>query len=127
MATPGSKRKRSARGGTRIPCEIAVTLVSLDPHEPFSEPGQVILANLRGCAVRSPRPVPAGTVLRLQGLPAKNEVDARVINCISLGQYEHLWLLGLALDESGNIWGIETVPEDWDEDDGGDQDLLKQA
>lgn len=71
--------------------------------------------------------MPAGTVLRLQGLPAKNEVDARVINCISLGQYEHLWLLGLALDESGNIWGIETVPEDWDEDDGGDQDLLKQA
>jgi hypothetical protein len=23
------------------------------------------------------------------------------------------WLLGLALDEPGNVWGIATPPEDW--------------
>jgi hypothetical protein len=35
------------------------------------------------------------------------------VNCISLGQYEKLWLLGLALDEPGNVWGIQSPPEDW--------------
>jgi hypothetical protein len=92
-----------------------VTLTSLDPGDPFSQSCQVILANLGGCAVRSPRPVAPGTVVRLEGLPTGSEVVARVVNCISLGQFEHFWLLGLALNESGNVWGIENAPEDWRE------------
>jgi hypothetical protein len=36
-----------------------------------------------------------------------------VVNCISIGQYEKLWLLALALDEPGNVWGIQSPPEDW--------------
>jgi hypothetical protein len=102
-----------ARGGTRIPCEIDVVLSNLDPRDSFSEPCKIILANLGGCAARSPRPVPTGTVVHLNGLPTRSPVAARVVNCISLGQYEKLWLLGLALHESGNVWGIRTVPEDW--------------
>jgi hypothetical protein len=49
----------------------------------------------------------------LEGLPEKRSVTARVVNCISLGDYEKFWFLGLALDEPGNVWGIETPPEDW--------------
>jgi hypothetical protein len=49
----------------------------------------------------------------LEGLPAKHSVTARVVNCIFLGQYEKFWLVGLALDEPGNVWGIEKPPEDW--------------
>jgi hypothetical protein len=30
-----------------------------------------------------------------------------------MGQYEKLWLLGLALDEPGNVWGIQSPPPDW--------------
>lgn len=101
------------RGGTRIPCDIPIVLISQDPGDPFSQPCNVILANLRGCAARSPRPVPTGTIVHLDGLPARPQVPARVINCISLGQYEKLWLLGLALQEFGNVWGLETVPDDW--------------
>jgi len=37
-------------------------------------------------------------------------VTARVVNCIPI---EKFWLLGLALDEPGNIWGIHSPPEDW--------------
>ena len=96
-----------------MPCEIPVTLASLDPHNPFSESCQVILANLGGCAARSPRPVPPGSVVQLKGLPNQNEVAACVVTCISLGQFEKLWLLGMALQESGNVWGIECVPDDW--------------
>ena len=102
-----------ARGGTRIPCEIPITLTSQDPRDPFSQSCKIILANLRGCAARSPRPVQRGTVVHLTGLPAKTQVAARVVNCISLGEYEKLWLLGLALDEAGNVWGIDPVPDDW--------------
>lgn len=88
-------------------------LASLDPRNPFSEPCQVILANLAGCAARSPRPLPPGSIVQLKSLPTNAEVTARVVNCISLGQFEKLWILGLALEESGNVWGIEPVPDDW--------------
>jgi len=50
-------------------------------------------------------------------LPANPDVAARVVHCISLGPLEHFWLLGLALNESGNVWGLENVPEDWKEQD----------
>ncbi|HTS07292.1 MAG TPA: hypothetical protein VMP68_17050 [Candidatus Eisenbacteria bacterium] len=113
MGTPGAKPERSERGGTRIPCEISATLTIRDAREPFSQQCLIILANLRGCAVRSPAPIPVGTEVWLAGLPAQPEVSAHVVTCISLGQFEHLWLLGLALVEPGNVWGIENVPEDW--------------
>jgi hypothetical protein len=115
LATLSSRPEKSSRGGTRIPCEIPVTLTSLDPGQSFSQPCLIILANLGGCAVRSPRPVNPGTVVYLNGLPTGTEVAARVVNCISLGEFEHFWLLGLALNESGNVWGIESAPEDWRE------------
>jgi len=36
-----------------------------------------------------------------------------VVNCISVAGSGNLWLLGLALDEPGNVWGITTPPDDW--------------
>lgn len=105
--------KTETRGGTRIPCEIPITLISLDPLLPFSEPCQIILVNLRGCAVRCSRSVPMGMTVHLEGLPTATTVTARVVNCISLGKHEKLWILGMLLAEPGNVWGIESVPEDW--------------
>ncbi len=97
-----------------MPCEIPVTLSVDDPGGLASYPCHVILANLRGCAVRSPHPVEAGTVVHLSGLPSSGSVAARVVRCISLGEFEKLWLIALALvDQFGNIWGLEHVPEDW--------------
>ncbi|OLE13943.1 MAG: hypothetical protein DMG99_13035 [Acidobacteria bacterium] len=101
------------RGGTRIPCDIPITLTSLDPRDQFSHPCVVILVNLRGCAVRSPRPVHSGTIVCLESLPTKTPVEARVVHCISLGEFEKLWLLGLSLNEAGNVWGINPMPADW--------------
>jgi len=103
------------RGGTRIPCEIPVVVTSSDPPHAFSERCQIILANLGGCAARSSRPIAIGTIVHLDGLPTRLRVTARVINCISLGHFEKQWLLGLALDEPGNVWGIESAPQDWQE------------
>jgi hypothetical protein len=48
----------------------------------------------------------------LEGLPNCN-ITARVVNCISFGEHEKFWLLGMALDEPGNVWGVKTPPKDW--------------
>ncbi|HXJ88921.1 MAG TPA: hypothetical protein VMS18_19040 [Candidatus Binatia bacterium] len=108
-----AEKKTGARGGTRIPCEIPITLVSLDPANPLTETCVVILVNPQGCAVRFGHPLAVGTTVRLERLPAGGSVIGRVVNCISVGQYEKLWLLGLALDEPGNVWGIPSPPQDW--------------
>ena len=105
--------KTGVRRGTRIPCEIPITLTSVDPAHPFSEPCLIILVNPQGCAARFRRPLEVGSAVRLEGLPASNNVIARVVNCISIGEYEKLCLLGLALDEPANVWGIQSPPEDW--------------
>jgi hypothetical protein len=109
----GPPDKKSLRRGTRIPCEIPITLTVLDPAQPFSGACLVILINPQGCAARFARPLEIGAEVRLEGLPAARNVTARVVNCISMGQYEKLWLLGLALDEPGNVWGIQSPPDDW--------------
>jgi len=106
-----SVKKASQRDGTRIPCAIPIILRSLDPARPLSEQGEIVLVNLRGCAVRFTRALQIGSAVELQGLPTN--VTARIVNCISLGKRENLWLLGLELDGPGNVWGIETVPPDW--------------
>ena len=101
------------RHGTRIPCEIPITLTTLHPYRPFSDECLVILVNPQGCAARFSHPLEIGATVHLEGLPADKNVTARVVNCISMGRYEKLWLLGLALDEPGNVWGIPSPPEDW--------------
>ena len=75
----------------------------------------IILANPQGCAVRFNHPLEIGVGVWLEGLPVTG-VTARVVNCISIAGPANLWLLGLALDEPGNIWGITTPPEDWNVD-----------
>jgi hypothetical protein len=106
-------RTEGRGGGTRVPCEIPVTLSSLHPVQSFSEPCQVVLVNLRGRTASVRRPIRVGLAVRLQGLPAGANVTTRVVNCISLGEHERRWLLALALDEPGNVWGIPMPPEDW--------------
>jgi hypothetical protein len=109
----GPTDKKNLRRGTRIPCEIPTTLTVLDPAQPFSGACLVILVNSQGCAAHFARRLEIGAEVRLEGLPAARNVTARVVNCISMGQYEKLWLLGLALDEPGNVWGIQSPPDDW--------------
>jgi hypothetical protein len=101
------------RRGTRVPCEIRASLICLDLPRRSFEPCLIVLVNPQGCGARFGRPLEIGTHVRLEGLPEKRSTNARVVNCISLGQYEKFWLLGLTLDEPGNVWGIEKPPEDW--------------
>jgi hypothetical protein len=102
------------RRGTRIPVHIKVSVTSLDATKWFTEPGLVILANQHGCALRIRRSASVGTPVILEGLTSTRKMAAaRVVNCISIGEYENLWLLGLELQEPGNVWGIDAPPDDW--------------
>jgi hypothetical protein len=73
----------------------------------------IIIANPQGCGLKLTRPLEIGTRVQIQGLVTTRNVIARVVNCISLGQYEKFWFLGLALHEPENVWGIQNPPEDW--------------
>ena len=79
----------------------------------FPSQSQTLLLNPQGCVARFRRPLEIGAAVRLEGLPTRTAVTARVVNCIRIGEYQKFWLLGLALDEPGNVWGVQTPPEDW--------------
>jgi hypothetical protein len=112
LGNSGPRNKQMHRFGTRIPCQIPAQLTSLDPTRPFADSCVVILVNPQGCAAHFCRPVEIGTAVELEGLPS-GRVTAQVVNCISLGEHQKRWLLGLTLREPGNVWGVETPPEDW--------------
>jgi hypothetical protein len=99
-----------------VPVHIPVTVTSLDASNWFSESGLIILANQHGCAIRIARPISLGTSIVLEELPSdRKTASANAVNCISLGEYEKFWLVGLELHQPGNVWGIETPPNDWSE------------
>jgi hypothetical protein len=101
------------RRGTRINRKIPIILTSLDLANPFSEEAVTLLVNPQGCAARFGRALEIGTTIRLDGLPVGRSVVARVVNCIKPEKYAKFWILGLTLDEPGNVWGIESPPADW--------------
>jgi hypothetical protein len=110
----GAVKETTERSGTRVPCEIEATLRSADESCPFSEPCRIVLANLQGCVLKIYRALDVGSAVILEGLPAAAKITGRIITSIPLGKHEKaFWLLGVAIDEPGNVWGISNPPEDW--------------
>jgi len=113
MAT-GAIKKARERSGTRVPCEIEAILTGADESCSLREPCRIVLANLQGCALTIYRAVDVGSAVILEDLPGVSRMTGRVITSISLGKHgEAFWLLGVAIDEPGNVWGISNPPEDW--------------
>ncbi len=106
--TPEAQRR-----SIRIRWEISIRLTSLDPATPFTEQAQTLVVNPQGCGVRLGRPLPPGLPVQIDGLPGGISVTATVANCVSLGTGSNLWLVGVALDEPANVWGVQTPPADW--------------
>lgn len=108
------KSPESARRSTRIRAQIPLRVTSLDPATPFSESGHTLVLNPQGCGVRLTRALEPGLAVSLDHLPAGKSVTARVANCVPLGTGGLWWMVGIALDEPGNVWGIRPAPADWD-------------
>jgi hypothetical protein len=103
---------------TRVRVEIPVRLATLAPAPVFAEQSHTLVVNPQGCGVKLSRALDPGTRVLLDGLPAGGHVNARVANCLPLGSDGKAFLLGLALETPGNVWGIQKPPADWDAADG---------
>lgn len=107
------KSYEAARRSTRIRAQIPFRLVSLDAAIPFSEHCHTLVVNTEGCGVRLSRPLEAGMPVLLDELPGGTSAPARVANCVPLGTGSKYWLVGIALEQPGNIWCIQPAPADW--------------
>jgi hypothetical protein len=103
----------AARRSTRIRAQIPFRLASLDPAVSLDEHCHTLVVNTEGCGVRLNRPLEPGLQVLLNELPGGGSASARVANCVPLGTGSNFWLVGLALDEPGNIWCIQPAPADW--------------
>ena len=103
----------SSRRSTRIRAQIPLRVTSLDPAVEFSENCHTLVVNTQGCGVRLSRSLDPGFEVQLDQLPTGKIVAARVANSVPLGADHKYWLVGLAMEESGNIWGIHPAPADW--------------
>ena len=103
----------SARRSTRIRAQIPLRVTSLDPATPFSESGYTLVLNTQGCGVRISRALEPGLPVSLDDLPGGKSVSARIANCVPLGAGGQWWMVGIALDEPGNVWGVHPAPPDW--------------
>lgn len=98
---------------TRVRVEMPLRLATIAPAALFAEDTHTLVVNPQGCGVKLSRALDPGTRVLLDGLPGDMQVTARVANCLPLGNDGKWYLLGLALDEPGNIWGITEPPDDW--------------
>src|SRR4029077_494637 len=99
---------------TRVRAQIPLRVTSLDPATQLSESCHTLVVNPHGCGVRLPCPLEPGMPVRLDDLPGGNHATARVANCVPLGTENKYWLVGLALDQAGNVWCIHPTPADWE-------------
>jgi len=113
MMSAASKQSESPRRMTRVRVEIPVRVATLAPAPVFAEQSHTLVVNPQGCGVKLSRALDPGTRLLLDGLPGGVHVNARVANCLPLGTDGKFFLLGLALESPGNVWGIQNPPADW--------------
>jgi len=108
-----TKSYEAARRGTRIRAQIPLRISSLDPALEFSEHCLTLVVNPLGCGARLSRPLEPGLGVQLDELPTGRAVTGRVANCVPLGAGAKFWLVGIALEQPGNVWGIHPAPADW--------------
>lgn len=101
---------------TRVRVEIPVRVATLAPAPVFAEQSHTLVVNPQGCGVKLSRALDPGTRVLLDGLPGGVQVNARVANCLPLGTDGKFFLLGLALESPGNVWGIPQPPGDWSDE-----------
>ena len=104
---------RAARRSTRLRVEIPVTVTSLDRKHPFSAKCVALVVSPQGCGIRASQALPLETPVLLNDLPGGGSVSARVATCLPLGNDGKYFLIGVALYNHANVWGIANPPDDW--------------
>jgi hypothetical protein len=104
---------RATRRSTRLRVQIPVTLTSMDRRHPFAAQCVVLVVSPQGCGFRTSQALPLETPVLLSDLPGGGSASARVATCLPLGNDGKYFLIGVALYNHGNVWGIADPPEDW--------------
>ena len=107
---------RAARRSTRVRVQIPVTVTSMDRKNPFSATCDALVVSAQCCGLRASQALPLETPILLSNLPGGASASARVASCLPLGHDGKQFLIGVALYNPGNIWGIADPPQDWDYD-----------
>jgi len=108
-----SAQPQRERRSTRVRVEIPLRVTSMPPAPIFSEDAVTLVVNPQGCGVKLSQSVPIQTRVRIDGLPGGLSANARVANCLPLGTGGRAFLVGLALEDPGNVWGLQSPPADW--------------
>ena len=104
---------KTTRRSTRVRVEIPITVTSLDRKHAFAAECVALVVSAQGCGFRTPQALPLETPVLLSNLPGGGSASGRVANCLPLGSDGKQFLIGVALYNHGNVWGIANPPEDW--------------
>jgi hypothetical protein len=104
---------KSTRRSTRLRVEIPMIVTSMDRRHSFSAQCIAIVVSPQGCGFRTLQALPLETPVMLSDLPGGASASGRVASCLPLGNDGKYFLIGVALYNHGNVWGIADPPEDW--------------
>jgi hypothetical protein len=104
---------KATRQSTRLRVRILLTVTSLDRVHPFSAKCIALVVSAQGCGFSAPQTLPLETPVLLSDLPGGASASGRVASCLPLGNDGKQFLIGVALYNYGNVWGIADPPEDW--------------
>jgi len=110
---PAATTYEVLRRTTRVRAEVPVRIISQDPSIGLSEHCQTVVVNCEGCGVRLTRPVDVGLQVSIEDLPGGLGARGRVTSCVALGGGGKNWLVGIELEQRGNVWSIQPAPADW--------------
>lgn len=110
---------RSARRSTRIDQSIPLTIIGVDSARgPYREDVATVTISGHGCKYESKYDVLHGSVVILElnghkpGSPS-NTARGRVKWAKRPGIPGGMYETAIELDEPGNIWGVDSPPQDW--------------
>lgn len=104
---------KSTRRSTRLRVEIPIVVTSMDRRHAFSAACIALVVSPQGCGFRTPQALPLETPVLLSALPGGGSASGRIASCLPLGTDGKQFLIGVALYNHGNVWGIADPPEDW--------------
>jgi len=104
---------KATRRSTRVRVEIPLTVTTMDRKNPFSGECLALVVSPQGCGLRAAQALPLETPVLLSNLPGGGSASGRVANCLPLGRDGKHFLIGVALYNYGNVWGIANPPQDW--------------
>src|SRR6266853_5875881 len=104
---------KATRRSTRLRVEIPIIVTSMDRRHPFSAECVALVVGPQGCGFRASQGLPLETPVLLGDLPGGGSASGRVASCLPVGKDGRYFLIGVALYNHGNVWGIADPPADW--------------